>query len=264
MKLSMTVLIFLLAVLAVSAAPLPAASVDEHTDSYLRELRDEFTNSVGIRFVYIQPGSFVMGCESEKADPDEAPAHKVDFEEGFYMGVMEVTQEQWQKVMGYNDSLFKDPARPVEKVAWLEAKHFVATLNDREGTDRYSLPTEAEWEYACRAGSDSDYYWGNDVNGDFAWYRDNSDDMTRPAGTSRPNAWGLYDMSGNVAEWCLDVYANYPGSPLDPPSVDERPTPVVRGGSWASRADSLRSSNRSRLWDHYKLSSVGFRIKASR
>ncbi len=258
-----------LLVVFVSAASVCAAQpmfdgvrARESTERYLQELRDGFTNSVGMEFVSINPGSFFMGCDT--ADADEAPRHRVEIPEGFFLGATEVTQAQWEKVMGYNPSLFKDPDRPVEKVAWIEVVSFVRRLNVLENTDRYSLPTEAEWEYACRAGGDSAYYWGDEIDGRFAWYRDNAGGQTHRVKELPPNAWGLYDMAGNVSEWVLDIYAPYPGSSLELPAQDEHPTPVTRGGSWNSHGRDLRSSNRSRLWEHYRLAYTGFRIKARR
>ncbi len=229
---------------------------------YRRELEDRFTNRVGMEFIYVRPGSFLMGSQDDLAHPDEQPVHEVTIPQGFYLGTTEVTQSQWEAVMGYNNSLFQDPTRPVEKVAWLEVVQFIRKLNEMEGTDRYALPTEAEWEYACRAGSTSPWYWGEAPDPRFAWNRDNAEGTTHPVATRLPNAWGLYDMAGNVSEWCADLFDNYPGSPLDPPAVDEHPAYVTRGGSWASRAEDLRSANRSRLWHHYRLSLTGFRVKA--
>jgi formylglycine-generating enzyme required for sulfatase activity len=244
-------------ILAADPPPRP-----EPTAAYLKELRADFTNSVGMKFLLIEPGSFLQGSDEPPAGTDEGPPHEVTIRDGFYLGETEVTQAQWQAVMGYNNSLFQDPNRPVEKVAWLEVQQFLRTLNDREGTDKYVLPTESEWEYACRAGTTSPYFWGTAEAIDHAWFRDNSEERTHPVASRQPNALGFYDMAGNVSEWCQDLYAHYPGSPLDPPAVDDNPTYITRGGSWASRGDDLRSPNRSRLWHHFRLSMVGFRVKA--
>ncbi|RCK79898.1 MAG: hypothetical protein OZSIB_3767 [Candidatus Ozemobacter sibiricus] len=258
--------VILVGVVATVGGALPLAAGERHeaalVEQYRRDLEDRFTNSIGMEFRYIRPGSFQMGSVDALAHPDEQPVHEVTIPQGFYLGVTEVTQAQWEAVMGYNPSLFKDPDRPVEKVAWLEVVQFIERLNEKEGTDRYALPTEAEWEYACRAGSTSPWFWGDAPDPRFAWNRDNAGGTTQPVATRLPNAWGLYDMAGNVSEWCADLYANYPGSPLEPPAVDEHPAYVTRGGSWASRVEDLRSANRSRLWHHYRLSLTGFRVKA--
>ena len=238
------------------------AHVPGHTDAYLRELRGEFTNSIGMTFRYVRPGSFLMGSDGSEGQADEAPVHVVSIPSGFSLGTCEVTQRQWEAVMGYNPSLFKQPDHPVEKVAWIEVQTFLRKLNELEGTDRYCLPTEAEWEYACRAGTTSPFYWGAEFDPDCAWCRENSDGTTHPVGSAKPNDWGFYDMAGNVSEWCADIYANYPGSSLPPAAVDDHPAPVVRGGSWNASPASLRSANRSRLWEKYRLSYTGFRVKA--
>ncbi|NLI78630.1 MAG: formylglycine-generating enzyme family protein [Candidatus Riflebacteria bacterium] len=250
--------------LVVAGGAVAAPPTDDRAlvEEYRRDLEDRFTNTVGMEFVYLRPGRFVMGSAGEGAEPDEQPAHEVTVGRGFYLGVTEVTQAQFTAVMGYNPSLFQDPDRPVEKVAWLEAAEFVRKLNEKEGTTRYALPTEIEWEYACRAGADTAWYWGDAFDDRFAWGRANAEGQTHPVATRLPNAWGLHDMAGNVSEWCADLYGLYPGSSMEPPAVDEHPTYVTRGGSWASREPDLRCANRSRLWHHYRLSLTGFRVKA--
>lgn len=265
MKKMLETLVAAAMVWSVATAPATAAKpVDPNTAAYLAELRDSFINSIGMRFVAIPAGSFAMGAPvtDPQAAADEQPRHTVTIAEPFYMGACEVTQAQWQAVMGENHSYFTGDNLPVEKVAWLEVQTFVQKLNARENTDRYALPTEAEWEYACRAGSNTRYYWGDEFVSTAAWNRNSSEGKTHPVGSLAPNAWGLYDMCGNVSEWVADIYAPYPGSEMAPPATDDRPTPVTRGGSWASHDEDLRSSNRSRLWEHYRLSLTGFRIKA--
>ena len=164
------------------------------------------------------------------------PVHRVTIKNGFYMGKYEVTQAQWQAVMGNNPSRFKTCGSncPVDSVSWNDAQNFIKKLNETTDGFEYRLPSEAEWEYACRAGTRGDYY-AADLNS-IAWYVANSDKKTHPVGGKNPNAFGLYDMSGNVWEWCQDWYhGNYQGAPSDGSAWlggAKRQYPVVRGGSW--------------------------------
>ncbi len=201
-------------------------------------------NSVGMRFKLIPAGSFRMGSNSSEANSDESPVHRVTITRPFYIGVYEVTQEQYESVMGTNPSRFRGSNRPVEQVSWNDAVEFCRRLSEIEGVT-YRLPTEAEWEYACRAGTTTEYYWGSDSAGRYAWNSENSGRQTHDVGQKRPNAWGLYDMAGNVWEWCSDWYGSYGRSaqvdPRGPSSGDGR---VLRGGSWADDPRNLRVSNR--------------------
>ena len=202
----------------------------------LKKAGEELVNTIGMKFRLIQPGSFMMG--SEKGDSSEKPVHKVTLTKGFYIGVYEVTQEEWEKVMGSNPSHFKGRKNPVERVSWEDAQEFARKLSEKENV-MYRLPTEAEWEYACRAGTTAEYYWGDDGIGRYAWYIGNQDGTTHPVGQKKPNAWGLYDMSGNVWEWCGDWYS--PAYPADKEAVDPKGAAggsfrVFRGGSWLNRA----------------------------
>ena len=215
----------------------------------------------GIEMVLIPAGEFVMGDDSG-AD-DERPAHKVRLR-AFYMDTREVTQASFQALMGRNPSRFKDPNRPVERVSWVMAVRYCNMRSLREGlqpcydpqtlecdfsANGYRLPTEAEWEYACRAGTTTAYWFGNDSArlGDYAWFKANAGGTTHPVGQKTPNPWGLYDILGNVAEWCHDRYSPtyYSESPAEAPtgptSGDER---VLRGGSWRLSADACRSAAR--------------------
>ena len=178
----------------------------------------------------------------------------------FYIGVFEVTQKQYELVMGSNPSQNKGDNRPVEQVSYNEIRgssngakwpassavdstSFMGKLRDRTGLN-FDLPTEAQWEYACRAGTTTTYYWGVSMDGNYAWYYDNSSGMTHTVGTKTPNAWGLYDMSGNVWEWCLDWYGTL-AYDTDPKGSSSGADRVVRGGGWAFRADRCASSYRS-------------------
>jgi len=190
-----------------------------------------FTNSVGMKFVRIDPGSFRMG--SDDKDADEKPAHMVTLSKGFYLQTTEVTQSQWEAVMGTNPSHFKGPDRPVETVSWEDAKEFLKKLNAKEKDSRYRLPSEAEWECACRAGGQEPDEAAN--LDEVAWWGKNSNGTTHPVGQKKPNAWGLFDMRGNVWEWLEDWYdsgAYARGQRLDPAGPGSGGSRVVRGGSW--------------------------------
>jgi len=233
----------LLVGLALTTGPLAAQSTPEKT----------FTNSIGIEFVLIPPGTFKMG--SDRGDPDERPVHDVTISKQFYMGKYEVTQGQWQAVMGNNPSLFSsDPKRPVDQVTWDNAQAFIGKLNAMEGAPLYRLPTEAEWEYAARAGSPSIYSFGNDPKqlGEYAWYRSNAEHRTHPVGQKKANAWGLYDMLGNVWEWVQDWEGKYPTGPITDPTGPKSGTYRMRRGcGWNNEANVCRVANR--------YSVVGFR-----
>jgi formylglycine-generating enzyme required for sulfatase activity len=203
-------------------------------------------NSIGMELVLIPAGTFTMG--SEDGESDERPARQVTISRPFYLGKYEVTQGQWQAIMGNNPSLFRgDPKLPVEQVWWSDVQAFIGKLNAKEGGNLYRLPTEAEWEYAARAGSTLAYGFGNEVSrlGEYAWYRDNAGGKTHPVGQLKPNAWGLYDMHGNVMEWVQDWYGRYSDKPVtDPQGSPSGSHRMRRGGAWNSVATVCRSSNR--------------------
>ena len=230
-----------------------------------------FTNSIGMKFVKIAAGSFMMGSpESDKdAGSDEKPQHRVTITKDFYVGQYEVTQAEWEAVMGSNPSRFKGANRPVESVSWEEAQAFIQKLNQKEGTSSYRLLTEAEWEYAARAGSTTRYSWGNEIgvnkaNCDGCGSRwDNKE--TAPVGSFAANAWGLYDMHGNVWEWVQDWYQSdyYGKSPSSDPSnliQNSNTYRVLRGGSWSSKPQYLRAANRDGNHPTYRLIDMGFRL----
>jgi formylglycine-generating enzyme required for sulfatase activity len=226
----------------------------------LKKVPKELVNSIGMKFRLIQPGSFMMG--SDKGDSDEKPVHKVTLTKAFYIGVYEVTQEEWEKVMGSNPSSFKGPKNPVNSVSWDDAQEFVRKLSEKENLP-YRLPTEAEWEYACRAGTATEYYWGDAFDGRYAWTDSNSGRKAQPVGTRRPNAWGLHDMSGNVWEWCQDWQSS--GYRVKHESVDPKGEGggrhrVYRGGSWIDSADKCRSANRHGHSSFTHFSFLGFRL----
>ncbi|MFM8296820.1 MAG: formylglycine-generating enzyme family protein, partial [Microcystaceae cyanobacterium] len=217
-----------------------------------------------LEMIKIPAGSFMMG--SNEYD-NEKPPHQVTLKE-FYLGKYPVTQEQYQAVMGENPSHFKDnPKNPVEQVSWDDAKAFCQKLQELTGKS-FRLPTEAEWEYACRAGSQTRYYFGDDESqlGDYAWYNANSDSKTHPVGQKKPNAWGLYDTHGNVWEWCEDPwhynYAEKPQNIKDNGntiwSSDNESYRVLRGGSWLGNPRDCRSACRFLI--AYRFDRFGFRV----
>jgi formylglycine-generating enzyme required for sulfatase activity/GH43 family beta-xylosidase len=213
-------------------------------------------NTLGMYFVRIPAGTFTMGSPSDELGRfnHEGPQHQVTLTQSFYMQSTEVTQAQWEAVMGSNPSYFKDCGTcPVEQVSWDDVQEFIGKMNQRgEGT--YSLPTEAQWEYAARAGSTTAFYNGGitvtdnsyDPNLDkIGWYGYNSSDKTHPVAQKTPNAWGLYDMSGNVYEWCQDWYGSYPsGAVTDPTGPSSGSEKVSRGGHWVNGAVRCRSAFR--------------------
>jgi formylglycine-generating enzyme required for sulfatase activity len=214
---------------------------------------DEVTNSVGMKFTLISSGAFTMGVNLniESGEDDETPQRRVTISKPFYMGVYEVTQSEWMSVMGgANPSKFKGRTLPVESVSWNDASSFIRKLNQKEGTDKYRLPTEAEWEYSARAGTTSAYFFGDDEasRGTYAWFYGNSGDKTHLVGGKSPNPWGLYDIYGNVWEWVQDFYGDYSGAEAtDPKGPSGGSVRVNRGCGWYSSAVNCRSANRGRV-----------------
>ena len=209
-------------------------------------------NGVTMKLVLIPAGKFIMGSpDSEHGhQPDEGPQHVVVISKPFYMGVTEVTQAQYEAVMGTNPKnpyAFKGPANPVDSASWNEAVEFCRKLSEKTGKT-VRLPTEAEWEYACRAGTKTRFSFGDSEGalGDYAWYMGNSGNKTQPVGRKKPNPWGLYDMHGNVMEWCADMYGNYSSeASTDPQAPGSGGRRVFRGGSWRNGVtDGFRCADR--------------------
>ena len=230
---------------------------------------------IELEMIKIPAGSFLMGTEeaevirlNKENETDwfknEMPQHQVNLQE-FYLGKYPVTQEQYQAIMGTDPSNFKDnPKNPVEQVSWDNAQEFCQKLSDKTGK-KYRFPSEAEWEYACRAGTQTCYYFGDDKKllGEYAWYYENSDGKTHPVGQKKPNDWGLYDMSGNIWEWCEDGwYENYQNAPTDGTAWNENHSAtssrVLRGGSWFNIPRRCRSA--SRLYHNFRDLNFGFRV----
>ncbi len=213
--------------------------------------KETFTvNGVSFTMVYVGGGTFSMGATSEQGsdyDSDERPIHSVTLSD-YYIGETEVTQELWQAVMGTNPSNFTgDLQRPVEMVSWTNCQTFISTLNSLTGRT-FSLPTEAQWEYAARGGRKSQgyKYSGSNTVGDVAWYTSNASSKTHAVKSKQPNELGLYDMSGNVWEWCNDWYASYSSAAAtDPTGPSSGSNRVLRGGSWGYSAAYCRVSSRS-------------------
>ena len=227
---------------------------------------ENLTNDIGMKFAKIPSGSFMMGRDAslEVGGKDELPRHRVDIG-AFEMQTTEVTQDQWVRVMGSNPSKFKGMNNPVDQVSWNDVQKFIQKLNKLEGTSVYRLPTEAEWEYAARAGGQSTYFFGDDNStlGSYAWFKKNSGNQTHPVGTKQSNSWGLYDMNGNVYEWCQDWYIiSYQSTPTDGSANTDgkQKDRVLRGVSWNNVAYVARIAFRSFVYPERISDEIGFRL----
>jgi len=234
------------------------------SDQIPLEITTSLPGGATMEMVWIEPGTFTMGApdtEPERRD-DGGPQHEVTITRGFYLGKYELTQGQWESVMGAEpwsgESLVRDNLNhPAVYISWNDVQDFIAKLNDAEGSEVYRLPTEAEWEYTCRAGTTTRWSFGDDEGqlGNYAWYKDNACDIgecyAHAVGTKLPNPWELYDMHGNVQEWCEDWYdADYYGvSPsVDPAGPGTSSGRVARGGRFVDGARSPRSASRGWLF----------------
>jgi len=240
-------------------------------------------DSIGLTMIRIEPGTFTMGSPSkERGRDNDEQQHRVTLSKAFFLSSTEVTQAQWQEVMDKKPSNFEGAHRPVERVSWLDCVEFCNKLSKQEGrspaykinggtvtwnrdANGYRLPTEAEWEYACRAGSSTRYCNGNSENhlNAVGWYCGNSEEETHVVGGKHPNAWGLYDMHGNVWEWCWDRYGDYPSEPAKNPTVpSSHGLNVLRGGSWfeADGDRHCRSAFRYRGILSSREHNIGFRL----
>jgi formylglycine-generating enzyme required for sulfatase activity len=244
---------------SVTATPLQTAKISA---SPIVPAADQkmYTNSIGMEFVLIRAGEFDMGSTLN----DESPVHRVNISSVFYMGKYEVKEKQWRDVMGSSPSYFKGDNLPVEQVSWNDIQDFIKKLNDKEGGDKYRLPTEAEWEYPARAGRTARYSFGDDesIIRDYSWYDVNSGSKTHEVGQKKPNSWGLYDMHGNVWEWVQDIYHDsYSGAPIDGSAWEGSGSKrVVRGCSWVSNAEGCRSAIRFGYDPGSRISYLGFRL----
>ncbi len=248
-----------------------------HLSLHAQEKKDppkQFTNSIGMKFVWIPPGSFVMGSpKEEKQRNDSETQHKVTLTKGFYMGVYLVTQEQWQEVMGKNPSQFTGEKNlPVESVSWSECQAFIKKLQEKDPDKKaYRLPTESEWEYACRAGTTTPFHFGDTLStdqanfdGNFAYAAGKTGirrGKTTPVGTFPANAWGLHDMHGNLWQWCQDLYGDYPKTDVtDPQGPVKSDTRVIRGGTWYTGPSLCRSARRDGMSANGRDKYYGFRL----
>ena len=232
-------------------------------------------NSVGMKLALIPKGKFMMGSPpSEKDRKADESLREVTLSRDFYLGIHEVTQEQYEKISGKNPSGFKGSTLPVETVSWDDAVEFCQKLSalpeEHKAKRKYRLPTEAEWEYACRAGTVTPFHFGGELNGlqancegKFPYGTSMKGaylGKTTLVGSYAPNAWGLHDMHGNVWEWCADLYGMQPKDRQDTPSGGDR---VLRGGSWSSSAKDCRAAKRLRLTPVNKSNNRGFRVLMS-
>lgn len=230
-------------------------------------LAPTLTNSIAMELELIPAGEFMMGSDikNKNSNPDELPLHRVAISKQFYMGKYEVTQEQWSAVMGTNPSKRKNPQFAVESVTWGEVQEFLKRLNEKEGTSAYRLPTEAEWEYVCRAGTTTEYSFGDDQKllKEYGWSEEEARGKPKPVGQKKPNPWGLHDMHGGVWEWCSDWYdaEYYIKSPEQDPQGPAKGTDKVeRGGSYDSVFWRSRSALRTSGDPKDREADVGFRV----
>jgi sulfatase modifying factor 1 len=251
------------------ASNLPSATPSPYTIPWL-----------GLELMPIPAGEFLMGSpDDEDLRRDNETQHQVTISKPFWMGKYPVTQGQWEKVMGDNPSDFKEAGKdaPVECVGWDDAMEFCRKVNQREAREgrlpqgyEFTLPTEAQWEYACRAGTTTVFHFGDSLSSHQANFDGNHPygdaeegpflDTTTPVGKYRPNAWGLYDMHGNVWEWCHDWFGNYPsGSVTDPAGPNSGSVRVYRGGCWGSSGEYCRSADRDSYYPGHRSSYLGFR-----
>ncbi|MDQ1316535.1 MAG: Formylglycine-rating enzyme family protein [Candidatus Poribacteria bacterium] len=251
------------------------ASVNGDSDEKsAKEMTYTLPGGAKIDMVWINPGTFTMGSPDSESgrESNEEPLHKVTITQGFWLGKYELTQSQWESVMNtcpWEGQVFvkKDPSHPAVFISWNDIQAFISKLNDAEKTAVYRLPTEAEWEYACRAGTNTPYSFGSDESMllDYAWYGKNTYDLdnmyAQTVGQKLPNILGLYDMHGNVWEWVQDYYGLYTGeSQIDPKGSDSGENRVFRGGSFYYLSRFNRSAYRGYNSPKHKLFNLGARL----
>lgn len=260
--------LFIITCMAIAPSALMAQSGEKAQPAAKQNAAElqQILDQLSADMVLVEGGTFTMGVIQNTdscANDDEQPAHEVTLS-AFHISKYEVTQRLWQAVMGSNPSYFKDDDRPIEWVSWDNCQQFIKRLNALTGK-QFRLPTEAEWEFAARGGNKSrscKYSGGDDIR-QVAWYRTNSECTTHAVGTRKPNELGLYDMTGNVSEWCQDWYDTYPSDPqTDPQGPGNTNRKVYRGGGWNDDAATNRITARDKWYAEPsgKSASVGFRL----
>jgi sulfatase modifying factor 1 len=246
---------------AVEQAKGASASIDLNrlantVDGYAPKPNYIVKSALGMELIWCPPGGYVRG--------EGDSAHQVILTKGFYLGKYEVTQEEYEKVMGINPSEFKGEKFPVEMVSWIDAVEFCEALNKKERIPRgwkFALPSEAQWEYACRAGTSTTYSWGNEILPQHANYKDSELNKTVEVGSYKANPWGLFDMHGNVWEWTADWSGGYPrSSVIDPRGPNKGSARVYRGGSLGTTGTFMRSAHRPSKTPSYRVNRIGFRV----
>ena len=274
----LTVVPSLVAGCATRALQQPAIGVGTPSIVGARPLPSGYVNSIGGKLVLIRPGRFDMGSPASEAERKmNEPQHTVILTKHFYMGAYEVTQAEWKTVMGSNPSYFKGDKLPVEMVSWIDCQAFFRKLTERDRKAKripvgwaYRLPTESEREYACRAGTTTPFHYGHsldssqaNIKGDGPYGKGKKGvnrEKTMPVGSFKPNAWGLYDMHGNVYEWCHDYWGVYPtGTVTDPVRTNVHIRRIYRGGAWRFPATTARSAKRSQRDPAKVFDFMGFR-----
>ena len=254
-------------VLAAGAAEPSTQPASQPSTQPAKELTLDLGNKVTMKLTLIPSGKFMMGSSENEEDRvgKEDPQHEVTISKAFYIGAYDVTQEQYERIMGKNPSNFKGAQNPVESVSWDDAAEFCKKLSQTSGKT-VRLPTEAQWEYACRAGSKTRFGYGDDPDytklGDYAWYAVNSESKTHPVGQKKPNDWGLYDMHGKVFQWCSDWYADSYANAnnTDPQGPGSGSRRVLRGGGWGGNPRFCRSAHRGRFTPVGRYDFIGFRV----
>jgi sulfatase modifying factor 1 len=246
-----------------TSAEIPPAKTDSSAEGKPFAIPD-----LSMEMLWVKPGTFEMGSPSSEKDRlDRETPHSVTLTQGFYLGKHEVTQSQWEKVMGSNPSRYKGADRPVEKVSWPDVTSFCNKLTASERTAgrlpagmTYQLPTEAQWEYACRAGTKTSFSFGDSLTSGQANISGGPGETTA-VGKYPGNSWGFHDMHGNVWEWCADRYGIYPTvAATDPVGPADGSFRVLRGGSWGNTADYARSADRDWFEPAISYFSLGFRL----
>ncbi len=247
----------LAAVFAVFGAALRVAAAEPPAAASI-----DLGGGVSMEFVLIAPGKFVMGSEPDAGERDETPAHRVVITRAFYLGKYEVTQRQWTAVMGDNPSQFQGASLPVDSVSWDDTQRFLGQLAAKTKR-QFALPTEAQWEFACRAGTSTHWYFGENETAlpEHAWVGANARQRTHAVGGKPANPWGVCDLYGNVWEWCADWYANpYPAAEaVDPAGPATGAARVLRGGAWGDDASLARSAYRNSMGPNQRNRGTGFR-----